>query len=156
MRASQWLREKPDIFPYKANACRTEDKTSKRRTCPPFAGRLVTLSHAKFTWRTVDAFVVRGTELRHSSAVQWDYSRTRSILRDVRWESKAVRFRLFFYARTAVLWNLRILIITATVSGMSPSMQRWLRLPRLYANYFWKLDYMNVVESFAILVCKER
>jgi len=23
-------REKPDIFPYKANACRTEDKTSKK------------------------------------------------------------------------------------------------------------------------------
>ena len=38
---SDW--EKPDIFPYKANACRTEDKTSKRRTCPPSAGRLVTL-----------------------------------------------------------------------------------------------------------------
>ena len=39
---SDW--EKPDIFPYKANACRTEDKTSKRRTCPPFAGLLVTLA----------------------------------------------------------------------------------------------------------------
>ena len=38
---SDW--EKPDIFPPKDNACRTEDKTSKRRTCPPFAGRLVTL-----------------------------------------------------------------------------------------------------------------
>ena len=38
---SDW--EKPDIFPDKANACRTEDKTSKRRTSPPFAGRLVTL-----------------------------------------------------------------------------------------------------------------
>jgi len=113
MRASQWLREKPDIFPYKANACRTEDKTSKRRTCPPFAGRLITLSHdnPKFTWRTVDAFVVRGTELRHSSAVQWDCSRTRSILKDVRWESKAVRFRLFFmrerqFCEICVFWLL--------------------------------------------------
>jgi len=30
------------FFPYKTNACRTEGKTSKRRTCPTFAGRLVT------------------------------------------------------------------------------------------------------------------
>ena len=39
--------QKPDILKVFSFACRTEDIGLKRRTCPPFAGRLATLPTAK-------------------------------------------------------------------------------------------------------------